>query len=126
MCKLGDIVLVNIPDPDGNACDHPRPAMIFRGPDLAGTIYVIAITSTFSEPLPKFSFLLPWDENVRETTGLYKRCIIRCDWIVKFDLARVIGKMGTMLEADRDKATEYVCAFVQEREKAARPRTNSA
>jgi hypothetical protein len=45
--QVGQIVLARIPDPDGAPLNEPHPALLFRGPDARGTVYLIGITSSF-------------------------------------------------------------------------------
>ncbi len=49
------------------------------------TVVVVAATTMFSRPLPSNQVELPWQHNTHPVTGLYKRCVAVCDWLVEIN-----------------------------------------
>ena len=85
----GDIVLADIPDPDGKLCDHIHPAMVLKA--NATDSWLIGISTKFSpSSLPAFWFRLP----VSSATGLTEDCVLKCNWTVPFPVSRILRKIG--------------------------------
>lgn len=74
---FGTIVPANIPDPDGDACDHPHPAMILSGPDCSGKLYLIGISSKFDRAEKRLMIKLPWAPSGHPITGLDRECVLK-------------------------------------------------
>lgn len=112
---FGDIVMVRIPDEDGNPLDDPHPAMIFYGPQN-GVAIVIGITGTFDRPIPRLCIEMPWAEGGHPITGLYKDCIMVCSWVHSIDISIVLQKMGTTPPRIADIASQYATTHLLEKE----------
>ena len=65
-------------------------------------IVVVAATSTFSNPLPANRVELPWSPGRHPVTGLYKRCVAVCDWLIEIDQASIIDVGGTIPRSTLD------------------------
>src|SRR4051812_5878649 len=81
----GDIVIADIPDPDGNPIDHRHPAMVFRANSQIA--YLVAISTSFTEPPPRHWIKLPHAPKGHPVTGLRDPCVLKCDWIIKLPLS---------------------------------------
>jgi hypothetical protein len=117
--NFGNIVLADILDPDGKPCEEPHRAMILRGPDSAGTVYLVGITSSFS-PGARFEIPLPWHPAGHPFTGLTMECVAKCRWVVKFNVSQIIRCVGNMPAEIASQIVEYVTTAVIE-EKVRRP-----
>jgi mRNA-degrading endonuclease toxin of MazEF toxin-antitoxin module len=87
LVQQGDIVWVKVDDQAGR---NPkcRPVIILTKTSdiLPGSkISAIAATGTFDEPLPQNKIELPWNPSRHPVTGLYKRCVAVCDWLLSID-----------------------------------------
>jgi hypothetical protein len=92
---LGNIVLVRkVPDKQGG--NHKdRFVVLVKDYDDADTdILGVAITGTFSLPLPSTSVKLPWRKDGNCKTGLDKPSIADCTWRVVATPADIIKKQG--------------------------------
>ena len=94
--RQGSIIWVQVNDPAGR---NPkcRPAVVITPTEeiKPGEVLVaVAATSTIPNPLPDRVVELPWHANRHPLTGLYKRCIAVCDWLIEFsqeDVQKVGG-----------------------------------
>lgn len=91
--KQGDIVLAWVRDPDGRRIGWPHPAIILNktadiSPD--NRIVVIAITKSYTRPLPVGHFLMPCDER----TGLTEPCVAKCEWKVAINFEDIEVRLG--------------------------------
>ena len=113
--SIGDIVLVDLPDPDGLPCNSLHPAMVFRGPDPTGTIYVVAITSSF-DPVEKHLVIpMPWADGGHPLTGLWKPCVMKCWWVVRLKADSVTQRLGVVPAEIAEMAFEYISTAVEEK-----------
>ncbi len=113
---FGDIVLADILDPDGNRCADRHRAMILRGPDQAGTVYLVGITSSFT-PGARLQIKLPWALGGHPITGLTMECVIKCNWVVRFNTSQIIRWIGTMPSETALQVEEYVVRDVSEKKR---------
>ena len=115
MLQQGSIVWAELDDPQGRN-PKQRPAIVLTptseiSPDCE--LVLVAVTSTFDEPLPDNVVELPWDNNRHQVTKLRKRCIAVCDWlaIVKFeDILEVAGRTP-------DKQLHEILSIIPQEEK---------
>lgn len=93
----GDIVIVrDILDPRG---ENPkdRPAVIVTPTDeieAAGTVFVIAMTTTVPRILPDDHVALPWQRPRHPRTGLNQRNAAVCRWLDEVNLDRIERIIG--------------------------------
>lgn len=62
-----------------------RPAVVLSdGQDITadGRVVAVAISSTFTEPLPPEQVELPWEPQGRAVTGFRRRCVAVCRWAI--------------------------------------------
>lgn len=111
--KPGDIVIADIPDPDGNPIDHRHPAMVLRAD--ASQAYLVGISTKFSTPLPKYWLLLPLDA----TTNLREPCVLKCEWVTKPMSVASLHKIGEVPTKLLSKATDLILDAINQK-KAAR------
>jgi len=113
--KPGDIVIANIPDPNGDPIDHCHPAMVLRA--NAQIAYLVAISTKFSRPTPKHWLELPLNAN----TNLREPCVLKCHWVTTpIDVARC-NKIGEVPTDILDLATDWVLALVEQKKAANQP-----
>lgn len=48
-------------------------------------------------------------------TGLYRPCVLKCDWVVKFSTAAIQRRMGEMPNNHFEQATNWIKAFVEQK-----------
>jgi hypothetical protein len=91
----GTIVLVSqVPDQNNV---NPKDRFVVLVRDLDDTdshVYGVAVTGTFTLPLPPTSVRLPYHRQGRCKTGLNKDCIADCTWIVVATPADIIKALG--------------------------------
>jgi mRNA-degrading endonuclease toxin of MazEF toxin-antitoxin module len=111
----GDIVFARFLDADGRACVDPHPAMILIRTDrIADTnpVWVAAISSTYSEPLRDGWKKLPWAPGGHPRTGLWKDCVLKCDWRATVEKSAIIRKLGAVSTETLEWAIEWIKADV--------------
>lgn len=87
MLQQGSIVWVIVDDTAGR---NPkcRPAVVVTPteeilPDQS--IVLVAATGTFSKPHPENQVPLPWHRNKHPVTGLFKECVVVCEWLFEVE-----------------------------------------
>lgn len=96
--QQGGGVWVCVPDPNGVNLKE-RPAVVVTPTEAivpGEAIVLVAVTSTFTRPLPANRVELPWHNAGHPVTGLKRRCVAVCDWLIVVDQAAVIGVAGTV------------------------------
>lgn len=117
--QFGDIVLVNIPDPDGLTMTSNHPAMIVHGP-RGNQAVVLGITASFDEPIGPLEIRMPWAPGGHAVTGLYKDCVMKCYWIHQIDTRMIVRLMGhAPLGVARD-AVDKANTHIMEKERLAK------
>jgi hypothetical protein len=107
----GQIVEVEITDPRGQN-KKPRPVVILtatRELSLADEFVVAAISSSFVEPLPPDSILLPWSPDGRAKSGLTKPSVAKCRWlrrVTRKDIISLRGCLPAMVMRDIMRAVQ--------------------
>lgn len=95
--EQGDIVLVDIADPNGKKCLTPHPAMVLTRSDeicSKDEIWVVAITGRFGV-LEDGWFEVPHRANPpHKQTGLWKRSVLKCQWRRRIRKVEIIQKYG--------------------------------
>jgi mRNA-degrading endonuclease toxin of MazEF toxin-antitoxin module len=89
--QQGSIVWVRVGDQAGR---NPkcRPAVILTPTNEISPgeqLVAVAVTSTFSKPLPQNQIELPWQHGGHPVTGLKKRCVAVCDWLIEVDQSAI-------------------------------------
>jgi len=115
---FGSVVLANIPDPDGRPCGHPHPAMVLRGPDDAGNLYLIGISTQFESPPGRLMVECPWSPGGHPETGLDRPCVLKCWWVVPFHRSQVLQYLGRMPSNVSQRALEYAITAVEEKSRS--------
>ena len=94
--QQGSIVWVRMTDPNG-VNPKERPAVVVTPTEeiVPGeALVVVAVTSTFTRPLPTNRVELPWHNSGHPVTGLRRRCIAVCDWLIAVDQVAIINVVG--------------------------------
>ena len=96
--QQGQIVWIETGDQAGR---NPkcRPAVIITDTSEIQSdakLVVVAATGTFSKPHPQNRIELPWKRPKHPVTGLYKRCVAVCDWLVEIDHRQIKGVGGVV------------------------------
>lgn len=96
----GQIVLVQIPDPDGHPCDGPQNAVIVTKSNLLDTrdfFHVVGISTKFVESTkPPHWIKLPWDNGGHVKTGLSEPCVAKCNWVCPVEKSQIIKPTGAL------------------------------
>jgi mRNA-degrading endonuclease toxin of MazEF toxin-antitoxin module len=114
----GDIVMVHVPDPDGNPCAGEHPAMVLMTSATSLDAWVVAISTSIDRPLPANCIELPWQVGGHPVTGLWRQCVLKCHWytrVPKNQIRTCIGKVPTAL---LETAVDKVSAEHRKRESA--------
>ncbi len=96
----GDIIYADFPDPNGQPCATPHPAMILTRTDrilAVNTIWVAAISTQYTKPLPDGWKELQYRSKPNPphpTTGLWKPCVLKCDWREPVEKTKIIQELG--------------------------------
>lgn len=54
----------------------------------------MVITTKFRLPLETGQFLMPWSPGGHKETGLWKKCIVRSDWVWSIDYSHIVKRLG--------------------------------
>lgn len=104
----GDVVLADIPDPHGQPCDHPHTCMVLRSSDCDPNIYLVAISTKFTDPLPSDWLPMLHAPGGHPITGLKYPCVLKCNWIVKFLATAVKRRIGAVPPPVLDEAIDVI------------------
>ena len=94
----GSVILVELMDPQGRN-PKVRPAIVVtedRTIQAGGPINVVAVTSSVTLPLSETHVELPWNASGSAGSGLKKRSVAVCDWLLPIErtqIERVIGHL---------------------------------
>lgn len=77
--------------------------MVLRGPAADGGLWLIAISTQFDRPNANPYWIeCDWATGGHPLTGLDRPCVLKCDWVVRFNRRNLIDFLG---EIDQTKAT---------------------
>jgi len=94
----GQIVWVRVSDQAGRN-PKTRPAVILTATDEISDdepIVVVAVSTRFDRPLPDNKIELPWHRDRHPVTGLRRRCVAVCDWLVEIRPSAIEDVAGTV------------------------------
>lgn len=96
--QQGSIIWANVADPQGrNAKDRPAVILTPNEEIEAGeALFVVIATSVFDEPLTEMQVKLPWHRNRHPKTGLYKPCVVLCDWLTELPKTSILDVGGVV------------------------------
>ncbi len=91
-------MLVEVQDPAGT---NPklRPVVIVTPAnevEVADTLIGVAVTTSFSEPLPENQIPLPWQPEARTITKLSKPSVAVCNWLVSMERSAIVEMKGVV------------------------------
>jgi mRNA-degrading endonuclease toxin of MazEF toxin-antitoxin module len=113
----GDIVIISgLPDPRGRN-PKDRPAVIVTPTDemdADGPIFVVAITTTLTEPMPDDHVPLPWQRPKHPRTGLNARNAVVCHWLAMVEPDRVERVIGIVNNAELGRINEILRRLADE------------
>ncbi|HZU35074.1 MAG TPA: type II toxin-antitoxin system PemK/MazF family toxin [Gemmataceae bacterium] len=98
MLQQGRILWANVPRPDGSP-GKPRTVVIVTATEeISETepFVVVAITSTFQEPLREAEVRLPFHPHGGGRIGLKRPTVAVCDWLVELRKAQVLQEVGSL------------------------------
>jgi mRNA-degrading endonuclease toxin of MazEF toxin-antitoxin module len=113
--RFGDIVKANVPDPTGAQIDYDHTAMVLRPPDANGDLWLLVISSSFTRPVGRLTFEVPWQEGGHPDTGLWRECVIKCKWAVPFNQRDISARIGRMPSEFAERAVEYAITAAEEK-----------
>ncbi|MFM9959706.1 MAG: type II toxin-antitoxin system PemK/MazF family toxin [Planctomycetaceae bacterium] len=100
--RCGTIVWAIVADPTGR--NHKRRPAVIVTPTaeiLPGqALDAVAVTSHIPPSLPETSVELPWQIHGHPRTGLFKRCVARCDWLLTLAESDVLKVGGTVPDSE--------------------------
>lgn len=110
----GDIVIADIPDPDGNPIEHKHPAMIIRADSQ--NAYFLGISTKFEKPCPRHWIELPHDPNGHPVTGLKRPSVLKCNWDTQMlPTSRIVKKIGIVPTDEFELATDWIVTFKKQK-----------
>lgn len=93
--QRGTVLLVSqVPDKNGV---NPKDRFVVLVRDFDDTdtnAYGVAVTGTFTRPVPTSSIPLPYHRQGRCQTGLTKECVADCTWVVVAAAQDIIKRAG--------------------------------
>jgi mRNA-degrading endonuclease toxin of MazEF toxin-antitoxin module len=98
MLQQGRIVWANVPRPDGSP-GKPRTVVVITATEEINDtdpFVVVAITSTFQEPLRDSEVRLPFHLQGGGRTGLKRPTIAVCDWLIQLTKGQVLQEVGSL------------------------------
>jgi mRNA-degrading endonuclease toxin of MazEF toxin-antitoxin module len=101
----GSIVRATVRDPAGGN-PKTRPLVIVSANSDIGTsssVFAVAITSQFREPVLSDEVALPWHLTGKSRTGLTKPCVAKCSWICKLDKLALVESRGHVPNAQLEQ-----------------------
>jgi mRNA-degrading endonuclease toxin of MazEF toxin-antitoxin module len=96
--RQGHIVWVEIHD-QAKRNKKRRPAVVLTATgDLSPSrpLVVVAATTRFERPLREEQIELPWSRTRHPVTGLYRPCVVVCDWLVPIYQSQIINIGGVV------------------------------
>jgi mRNA-degrading endonuclease toxin of MazEF toxin-antitoxin module len=97
--EQGQIVVLDIADPDGKPATHNHPAVIVSPTDrieASDIVRVVGISTKYTDPPPAHWIKIPWQRDGRARTGLDKPCVAKCDWLVKVKKSQLVRPIGAV------------------------------
>lgn len=116
--QRGDIVIADIPDPDGSPAKHRHPAMVLMADASATDVYVVAISTSFGASIPSNWIPMPHATNGHAVTGLKEPCVLKCDWVVRFEVSRLGPVIGSVPPAIVEQSTNIILREVARKKEA--------
>jgi len=117
--QQGDIVFVNLLDPQNRPCATPHPAMLLQRTDriaVLDTLWVAAISSEFTEPLQPGWFKLPYrakPQKPHPVTELWLPSVLKCDWRRPIQKAEILEEWGRVPPGIVDKAMDWIKSDIE-------------
>jgi len=84
MLRQGSVVQAWVSDPQGQN-RKLRPLIIVTPTEEISSgdeFYAVAVTTNFTEPLNSDEILLPFHPTGQAKSGLRKKCVAKCSWLV--------------------------------------------
>ncbi|MCH7725104.1 MAG: type II toxin-antitoxin system PemK/MazF family toxin [Planctomycetes bacterium] len=116
--RPGDIVIADIPDPDGNPCDHRHPAMVLRASPNAVNVWLMGISTSLSTPLPSYWLPLPSKTGGHPITGLEESSFLKCNWTVPMPINQIGRVIGHVPTDTFEKAVEWAIKLVNRKKRS--------
>lgn len=104
----GDVVLADIPDDAGQPCGHPHTCMVLRSSGCDPSIYLVAISTKFEDPIPRHWLPMLSAPGGHPLTGLKLPCVLKCNWVVKFPAAAVLRRIGSVPPETFEMAVDII------------------
>jgi mRNA-degrading endonuclease toxin of MazEF toxin-antitoxin module len=109
--NFGDIVIVSsLLDPRGrNPKDRPA-VVVTPSEDINKEkfIYVVAISTSFPDPLPEDHVAIPWQRPRHPRTGLNERNAAVCHWVELVDRDQIDRVLGRVPNAELARIQEIL------------------
>jgi mRNA-degrading endonuclease toxin of MazEF toxin-antitoxin module len=114
MLQQGRIVWANVSRPDGSP-GKPRTAVILTATEEitdSDPFVVVAITSTFQEPLRDAEVRLPFHPQGGGRVGLNRPTVAVCDWLIEIRKDQVLQEAGSLPTTVMIEIVEKTRAFL--------------
>ena len=98
----GSIIRANVLDPAGQN-PKVRPLVVVTANSEIGkapTLFAVAITGEFGDPLGADEVVLPWHPRGTSRTRLTKPCVAKCSWICELAATDVVEVRGHVPAAE--------------------------
>jgi hypothetical protein len=86
--------------------------MVLRGPGDDGGLWLIAISTVFDRPnTNKYWVECEWAPEGHPLTGLNRPCVLKCDWVVRFNRDKLIDYLGRLDDYTAKRARDLALDF---------------
>lgn len=92
-CQGTVLWALNVPDDNGYIKNRPA-VVVVDFHDTDDLAVCVAITTSFPDPPPASSIVLPYSRSKKCGTGLFEECVAKCDWIVEVSVDDIDHRIG--------------------------------
>jgi mRNA-degrading endonuclease toxin of MazEF toxin-antitoxin module len=113
----GSIVRAKVLDPQGQNEKNRPLVIVSRTEEIrpGEPLYCVAVTSTFSKPLEESAVALPYHPNGHPRTGLKKKCVASCKWLIEIQEANIEKIIGRVPDSEMSLIRQKVDALDRQR-----------
>lgn len=77
-------------------------------------MYLLGITSSFDN-VGRWMIALDWHPDGHPQTGLWKPCVLKCWWVVRWNSGHIIRILGELDIDTVENATDYLLSYRAEK-----------
>jgi len=111
--KEGDVILVPLPQADGQR--KPRPAIILRAFPPFGDLLVCGVSTQLQQEVPGFDELISRQDIDFPASGLHTDSLIRLGYLAEYAPAQIIGVIGVIAPERHRRLSAHLARFLAPR-----------